>query len=192
MAKQGAGGRFVSGGEDFMPQLPMERYMNETYVKVTGGAAGAGSVTEVDTGMSVEAQGDAFPYGKKWVLYGGIYQPDSDQVANALITAGSGSLTFTVLRGQMALTAVSDLPRGDDRILMRGGMCYAIATETVLPFPLPMDRLHPMPVLSRYLTISMEHTNDPIFNALAWCVTLFWGWAGLTDSDRLAILQKSL
>lgn len=188
---RGAGGKFAAG-EDFVPQLPMERYMNETIVHCVAGAAGAGSVTEIDTGLTVEAQGDAFPLGQKWVLFGGIYQPSRHADMEQMAVASTWNVLVTLLRGQWALADVVDLPRGDDDVVARGGIAAVIGTEHGAAYPLPLDRINPTPVLHRHLTVALEHSNHAAVNASEWDVTLFWGWAALNESDKLAIMQSNL
>ena len=192
MARQADGKFAAGGGEDFVPQLPMEKYMNESIVHCVAGAAGAGSVTELDTGLTVEAQGDAFPDGMKWVFFGGIYQPSRHADLEALGVASTWNVAVTVLRGQWDLADIIDLPRGEDDIAARGSCGVVIGTECAVVYPLPLDRMNPTPILNRHLTIALEHSNNAAVNGSEWDVTLFWGWAALSASDKLALMQASL
>ena len=186
MAKQGADGRFV-GGEDFVPGLPMEAFMNTKHRDILLGSAGAVVATEVETGLSIENAGDQAPKGLKWVLFGGIYQPaDLATLVKLEDSAVVSSLMVQLQRGQEAAMR----PRSDDEVIGQG--MVILSGTRLMDWPKPLDILHPTPVLSRYLTILLDASDDATMDASRWNVQLFFGFSAMTDADDRALRQRSL
>lgn len=188
--RQGNAGSFASEGEDFVPQLPMEDYMNLRHVDVTLGAAGAGGVAVVDTGLTVENMGDQAPRGLKWVLFGGMYQPATKADLEAWNAYGTGSLVVQLQRGTRV---IGDLAaRSAERVVAQGMLGVNNTAEGSIVFPLPLDLAYPTPVVRKKITILVGHNNHAKLNSRVWTVSLAFGFAAMTESDRAAIIQQSL
>lgn len=183
-------GQFT-GGEDFLPELPMENYMNVRHVPVVlAGAGGAAGVT-VETGLDLENAGDQAPLGVKWVLYGAIFQPSGIDDYVALAAAGSAYMVSQVLRGSRIAGGI--LARGSDDVVCAGGFAGVAGQEAAHgPMPLPYDLVHPTPVVTKRLSVLFHTANHARLNGTTWTASLFFGFAALSETDRTALLQQSI
>lgn len=175
--------------EDFVPGLPLERYMNEWKVKMTFGADASVAVFEdFDTGMQAEQTGDVETAGKKWVLFGGIYQPAA--YADIPTITSGGKMLCQLLYGTQA--AFQD--RDSHLVLAAGSFASGYSTNggNAQYWPGVLDILHPKPVFSYKLTVGLQAVNHANFNSQSWVITLFFGWAEATSSDILAEIQQRI
>jgi len=176
---------------DFVPGLVMEDYMNERRIPLEFGAdAGVAVGATVLTGLEMELSGDSGLGGLKWVLFGATYQPASlgDYPDPAIV----GRHVFQLQARVEVAPALLDAE--DERVICSGGYCADRETSGALglAFPLPMDILHPKPLIRKQYQMVMQAVDNTSFNSLKWVVKLYWGVDPLNAGDAGAVLQAAV
>lgn len=184
-------GRFVK--EDFVPASDMERFMNRRNVKLVFGADALVEARErVETGLEMELSGDQEWGGVKWVLYGGLFQP-----AN-LADAPSAGENFHIQcqlqdRYDAVLADAVLLDRDDPEVLANVIITIDQSTEGAGPmvFPVAMDVVHPLPILSKDIQLVMQAVDNAAFNTKRWVASLFWAIHPMSPGDVAALVQAT-
>ena len=190
--KRSAGGQF--GPEDFVPQLPWEKYANIKKVKVTFGADSSVAVkTQFSTGMSVaEMPEGLLGEGKgpaKWVLMGGDLAPYKLSDIPGISAGGPYHVEAQLLYGKRA--ALAD---GDSTLLVarvQWSNEYSASGMWRTRWPIPLDILVPGPLFAQDLSVVMQSTgNTNDYNGTSWLMRLVYGWAEGQLADVIAELQQ--
>ena len=191
----GTGGA-AAASEDYVPELPMERYLNVKHVPITFGPASTTLIAvPFDTGLGdVELLGDTEDsVGVKWVLYGGILRPRNSVAAMAFAGLGAASIGIysQLLKGTWdAADAIFD---SDNPACLATAMGNFYGDGGAMTLPVPYDVLAPFPVIDRRLTLTIDaHASVAVLNDKEWLASLLFGVAGLNTGDVNAILQRAL
>ena len=185
-----ADGKFIAdenAGPDFVPQLPMEAYMNHAMASVTLGAGGAGGVKTIDTGLTVENMGDLAPFGLKWVLFGAVLVPATK--ASLATFVGTHAVSHIVAQIQRGTKVIGDLKeRAHEDVICEAKVIRSSSAEGGFVQPMFVyDLIDPIPVMTRKLTVLIAHSDTADVNSAEWLTILRFGFDALQKTDQTAM-----
>lgn len=190
------GGRFTSGppgGEDHVPQNPLEAWMNEFELVVDSGAAtntAQAAVEPTGLGVTKGAVGDKEVAHRRWTIYGGIFRPLGleDMPAGA---PASFAMKVQVQVGDQTVTPLMR-DRTHPLVVCEGLLNFWLLTSGggELVWPKPMDIVHPFPLYAEELTVVVDaESNLASVQNCEWLVTLYYAVAEGRMQDQLQYLQ---
>jgi hypothetical protein len=181
--------------EDFVPELPYERYLNEAVISISFDAADSTTIEEVvfDTGMAAEAgpRGDeAELHGQKWVVYGAFLHPYGNTPPHF---AANNGIWVQLQKGDQ--TGEGMFPLDDERVIADGVLgiqISGVAGAAAIKWPIPLDVKFPRPVFNPYLSVKMRsEVDDAAIQDDEMFVSVVYGWADAWANDIWAALQAS-
>lgn len=185
-------GQFQSKAEDLVPELPLERYLNEMIVTAQFGVdASVPVVTPVPTGMQRQHDlGDVEKWeGRKWVLYGCVWGPTN-------FDNGWGpAIGDVAMRVQLRYpdTPATMYGRDNRNVIAQSTreLIFLTSGAAKIDWPVPMAIMAPKPVLlAPNLEIVMVGTDAAVLNDDWYTFHLLYGWAHAFSGDLIASLQQ--
>lgn len=187
------GGRFVAGGgEDHVPQNPLEAWMNEFDIVVNSGADSSAAVAATkETGLGVRAGyvGDKEVGFRRWTVYGGIWRPRGLADIPQGGTQDAGMKLQLQIGDQTGAPAILD--RDDPLVVAEGILSTGMTTSgaRIISWPKALDIIHPFPMYAEDLTLALDCTiNNAFFTTRDWLLTLFYAVAEGRMEDQLQYL----
>jgi len=173
--------------EDFVPQMPTERYWNRHRVTTTFGAASnVDAATSFDTGMR-PAAGE--PH--KWVIAAVLVGPNKESDINIM----DGVATSAILRMQLlAGEHLGVLDADDPRVVCMADRQFTYVTSggTADSWPKALALVSPVPRFQTHLTVACVVSDDAAnFRLVELCWEIIYGIAPVSDDELKELLMAS-